>query len=279
MQRVSINGVHTEYVSVMDRGLHYGDGLFETIACVDGKLQFWDDHIQRMGEGARALGIEFSSGLTFLNDIKALLKDEFGRCVVKILLTRGGGPGDRGYKYPAIQKPTRIVIINEWPNHADSINEARVCLCAHPISVNARLSGIKHLNRLDNVLARNEWKDEYDEGLMSDMNGNIIEGTMSNVFGIKNRNLYTPSLDRCGINGVIRKHIIDIGKSLNMSLHITNLSKDDLYSMDEVFITNSIIKIWPVTLINGKNIKLGDSTGIIYSELNKRLETNAEVIS
>lgn len=282
MQGISINGISAEHISIMDRGLHYGDGLFETIACVEGKLQFWEDHIDRMSEGAKVLGIECPLGSVFLSDINTLLSDKRGRHVVKILLTRGqmGGMGGRGYKYSATQQPSRIIIINEWPVHTDApTSGAHLCMCAHPISINANLSGIKHLNRLDNVLARNEWEDEFHEGLMSDINGHIIEGTMSNVFGIKNECLYTPLLDHCGINGIIRKHIIDIAKNIDMPLHISNMSKDDLYSMDEIFITNSIIGLWPVSLINDKNIKLGNSTNIFYNELQKRLEANAKYIA
>jgi 4-amino-4-deoxychorismate lyase len=279
---ISINGISAEHISVMDRGLHYGDGLFETIACVEGKLQFWDDHINRMNEGAKVLDIECPASPIFLNDINTLLSDKHGRHVVKILLTRGqmGGMGGRGYKYPVSQQPSRIIIINEWPDY-EEVRDGGVhlCFCKHTLSVNANLSGIKHLNRLDNVLARNEWKDEFHEGLMSDINGNIIEGTMSNVFGIKNGDLYTPSLDCCGVNGIIRKHIIDIAKNVNIPLHISNLSKDDLYSMDEIFITNSIIGLWPVSLINDKSIRLGNNTNIFYNELQKRLEANAKYIA
>jgi 4-amino-4-deoxychorismate lyase len=280
MQRISINGISAEHISVMDRGLHFGDGLFETIACVDGQLQFWDDHINRIIEGANALGIECPAGSAYLNDINSMMSDKHGRYVIKILLTRGQktGKGDRGFKYSADQMPTRIVMIGDWPN-TDAIKEAHLCFCAHPVSVNAKLSGIKHLNRLDNVLARNEWNDEFHEGIMSDVNGNIIEGTMSNLFGIKNGDLYTPSLEYCGINGIIRKQVIDIAKNINIPLHISNLSKDDLCSMDEIFITNSIIGIWPVSRLHEKNINLGNKVNIFYNELLKRSETNAKAIS
>lgn len=278
MRRMSINGISAEYISVLDRGFHYGDGLFETIACTERKLQFWDEHISRIHDGAKALNIESPSSATLLSDISRLISDRQSNHVVKIMLTRG--KSDRGYKYPGSQNITRVVFVNDWPDHLDmSKKGARLCFCKHPISINPMLSGIKHLNRLDNILARNEWNDEFHEGLMSDVNGNIIEGTMSNVFGIRNGALYTPSLDQSGVSGVIRKQIIDIAKTLNIPLHISHLSKNDICSMDEVFITNSIIGLWPVSMINDVSFKLGDTTRVFYKELQKLIHIHAKTIT
>lgn len=281
MQRVSINGITAEHIAVNDRGLQYSDGLFETIACVEGKLQFWDDHIDRMNAGAQLLSIDAPSKSTLLDDIDKLIDNKHGKFVVKILLTRGYGnsSGDRGYKHPAVQKPNRIVMISDWPVHADTKTDAHLCFCKHPVSSNPKLSGLKHLGRLDNVIARNEWKDEFHEGLMSDINGNIIEGTMSNVFGIRDGQLYTPLLDESGVNGVIRSHIIEIAKQINIPVLISRLSKNDIYNMDEVFITNSIIGIWPVSTINDANFKPGKSIDIFCDELHKRIEAHAQYIS
>jgi 4-amino-4-deoxychorismate lyase len=280
MQRININGIATEHLSIMDRGLHYGDGLFETIACRRGALQFWDEHITRMRKGADTLDIAFPGEEKYFQDIRNLLHqspDE--NCVIKLLLTRG--QGDRGYRHPRSQKPTRAVIINHWPQYpVELVNYGiNVCLCKHQVSTNPALAGIKHLNRLDNVLARNEWDNEFHEGFMFDTNGYLVEGTMSNIFCIKEGVLFTPRLDQCGVNGVIRNQVLSIAKEKDFEIHIKNVTIDNIYSMDEIFITNSIIGIWPVSSVGEIKYPLGDMTHSLESELRKRINNNAKTFS
>lgn len=272
MQHISINGIPCQHLSVMDRGLHYGDGLFETIACIDGKLQFWDEHIKRMRSGANRLAIEPSVIDNFKDDVTALLKQHSVKdCVVKLILTRG--QSDRGYRSPSPQKPTRITLLSDFPQYPEqySIQGIKACFCQHPVSKNSRLAGIKHLNRLDNVLARNEWRDEYQEGIMLDDEGHVIEGTMSNVFAIKNNQLHTPSLNFSGVDGVIRSQILSISKELNIETHIIEISKDELISMDEIFVCNSIIGIWPVSSLDEKVFDVGSLTKNLSLALQQRM--------
>ena len=236
MQHISINGISSQHLSVMDRGLHYGDGLFETIACVDGKLQFWDEHIARMRSGANRLVIEPSVIDNFKDDVTALLKQHaVNNCVVKLILTRG--QSNRGYRSPSSQKPTRITLLSDLPQYPDDFatHGIKACFCQHPVSKNSRLAGIKHLNKLDNVLARNEWRDEYQEGILLDDDGHVIEGTMSNIFAIRNNQLHTPSLKFSGVDGVIRNQILSISKELDIESNIVEISKSELISMDEIF--------------------------------------------
>lgn len=280
MQRISINGIPAEHLPIMDRGLHYGDGLFETIACRKGALQFWDEHITRMRKGADTLDITFPGEEKYFQDIKNLLDqspDE--NYVIKLLLTRG--QGDRGYRRPQSPKPTRAVIINHWPKYpAELVSHGiNVCLCKHQVSTNPALAGIKHLNRLDNVLARNEWDNEFHEGFMSDTNGNLVEGTMSNIFCIKNGALFTPRLDQSGVNGVIRNQVLSIAKEKNFENHIKNITVDDIYSMDEIFITNSIIGIWPVVSVGETKYPVGKIMCNLQSKLKQRIKNNAKAVA
>ena len=273
MQHISINGISCQHLSVMDRGLHYGDGLFETIACIDGKLQFWDEHIKRMRSGANRLAIEPSVIDNFKDDVTALLKQHsVNDCVVKLILTRG--QSDRGYRSPSPQKPTRITLLSDFPQYPEkySTQGIKACFCQHPVSKNSRLAGIKHLNRLDNVLARNEWRDEYQEGIMLDDEGHVIEGTMSNVFAIKNNQLHTPSLNFSGVDGVMRNQILSMSKELNIETHIIEISKDELISMDEIFICNSIIGTWPIKSIEEKTYKIGAITLKLSKLLQQRMQ-------
>ncbi|MCK5262206.1 MAG: aminodeoxychorismate lyase [Gammaproteobacteria bacterium] len=256
----------------MDRGLHYGDGLFETIACVEGSLQLWDEHIERMQNAAKKLSIESIAINNFKQDVLAILKQHsINNCVVKLMLTRG--QGQRGYQSPSPQKTTRIVVIGDLPQYSDEFNShgIKACFCQHPISKNSALAGIKHLNRLDNVLARNEWRDEYQEGLMLDDSNNIIEGTMSNVFASKNNQLLTPSLENCGVNGIIREQILAIAQEQGIETHVTNIKKDDIKNMDEVFVCNSIIGIWPISSLGNNIYEVGSMTQQLSQALQQRI--------
>lgn len=276
MQRISINGIEAQHLSVMDRGLHYGDGLFETIAFRSGKLEFWSAHLKRMERGAEVLGITFPGEVEFLQDVKNLVKplaDE--NYAIKLLLTRGAG--ERGYRQAKLEKITRAVITSGLPVRARQT--AKVCLCKHPVSINPVLAGIKHLNRLDSVLARSEWNDEYDEGFMFDSNGKLIEGTMSNIFGIKNNALYTPGLDQCGVNGIVREQVLSIAKEKKLKTNIQNMTMDDIGAMDEIFITNSIIGLWPVSCVGEVEYSVGDMTRNLEKEFKLRESTNAKTIA
>ncbi|MDH5612174.1 MAG: aminodeoxychorismate lyase [Gammaproteobacteria bacterium] len=272
MQHISINGISCQYLSIMDRGLHYGDGLFETIACVDHKLQFWNEHIVRMQNSAQQLGIELSAIKYFESDVQNMLQaHSVSGCVIKLILTRG--QSERGYRSSLPQKPTRIVILSDLPPYSEQYAKQGInaCFCQHPVSNNSRLAGIKHLNRLDNVLARNEWQDEYQEGFMFDESGHLIEGTMSNVFAVKKNQLYTPSLNLSGVNGIIRAQILSIAQEQKIQSKVTNITKEEIMSMDEIFVCNSIIGIWPVNTLNNKSYEIGPITQKITQVLQQRI--------
>ncbi|MDH5710853.1 MAG: aminodeoxychorismate lyase [Gammaproteobacteria bacterium] len=273
MRHITINGITAEYLPVMDRGLHYGDGLFETIACIDNHIQFWDEHIERMRSGAERLYIDTSAIDHFSTDVNTMLaQHKISNCVIKLILTRG--QGERGYLSPSPQHPTRIVILSDLPKYPDTNNTSGIdtCYCSHTISRNRNLAGIKHLNRLDNVLARNEWHDEYQEGLMLDENENIVEGTMSNVFVVKQKQLFTPLLDDCGIDGIIRSQVLSIAQKYDIDTFVTDITKSDMTEMDEIFICNSLIGIWPVKSLADKNYHVGDITKKISQALKKRMQ-------
>ena len=278
-QHYLVNGVPTDYVSVQERGLQYGDGLFETIACEENGLQFWSAHFSRLQNGAKKLGLVCPPESVLLEDIKRLLTTVSNNhvadnhapnnpipnnYVVKIILTRGCS--QRGYRMVDKNQLTRIVQVSagiaerffskgEPLQHQEegkipAPKMAVLGICEQKISINPSLAGIKHLNRLENVLARNEWRDEYTEGLMLDANGYVIEGTMSNVFGIRDHHLFTPALDNSGIAGIIRANIIESAIAEGIKLEINKFSLDDIYTMDEIFICNSLMEIMPVSKIS-----------------------------
>jgi 4-amino-4-deoxychorismate lyase len=120
------------------------------------------------------------------------------------------------------------------------------------------LAGIKHLNRLENVLARREWNSsEIAEGLMLDMDGNAIEGTMSNLFLLQGNTLFTPDLGRCGVAGVQRQRIMNLVGGLGMAVRVENLSLARIYDAEEMVLCNSLIGVWQVRELAGKTWQAG----------------------
>ena len=194
-----INGIFKKNISVLDRGLAYGDGIFETMNwCVSKSnkvqiygVEYWDRHLERLKIGCKKIKLPMPSK-DLLNSyknkiLKKSLESEINQGVLKIIITRG--VGGRGYKYESNLKPT--IIFLSFP--AKTIDKkhyntgVKVKLCKTDILENKRISGIKHLNRLDSVIARSEWDDNYFEGLFVDKSGNLLEGTMTNIFFIKNK--------------------------------------------------------------------------------------------
>jgi 4-amino-4-deoxychorismate lyase len=262
-----INGKQINTIPVCDRGFHYGDGLFETIAYKNGKLLLWDEHLSRLSTGCKKLGLVEVAEKKWLDDIKQLITNT-DNAVVKLILTRGCG--GRGYLQPQKTELNRMVSVYPWPNYPDShfTKGVKVFFCDTPASINTALAGLKHLNKLENVIARNEWSDSaIAEGLMSDSNKYIIEGTMSNVFGVKEDLLFTPKLNNSGVKGVVRERVIETAKKLGIDIKEINLNKKEILEMDELFLTNSLIGIWPVRKIENMNYKTGQITKDIINLL------------
>ena len=241
-----INGEVVDQLAATDRGLHYGDGLFETIAVTDGQPRLWSQHMARLSEGCRALGIPMVDCERLQHEATSLVKGA-PRGVLKIIITRGSG--GRGYRVPECIQPTRLLALHPWPDYPASHYEQGVTLrmCKTRLGINPALAGIKHLNRLEQVLARNEWGSrEADEGVMLDPHGNVIEGTMSNLFIIEEERLITPNLTQCGINGIMRENVLHLAAQHQISTRIETLSVERLKMASACFVTNSIIGLWPV---------------------------------
>ena len=272
MSHILINGEAKETISVFDRGLQYGDGLFETMAFRDGKIPLWDLHWERLSQGCEQLSISLPEKELLENEINLLCNDEDeNQFIIKLVVTRG--VGERGYHYSGRQNVTRILSSHPLPGYPMSYQSHGVAVryCDTTLSENKKLAGIKHLNRLEQVLARNEWDtDEYQEGLMLSTRGYIIDGTMSNIFAVKDNDVFTPDLSLCGVSGVMRKTVINLSKVLGFSVYEKTFTKCELEDADEVFLTNSLFGIWPVKKIaKTQYTKVGAVTQQLQEELKK----------
>ena len=273
MSRAIINGRMTDCVAPTDRGLLYGDGLFETIAVVEGEPGHWQQHLQRLRAGCARLGIEAVDELLLAEECRQLV-DGVGRAVVKIIVTRGSG--GRGYRVPARPAPTRILQLHDWPELSVLCAQQGVAvrICDIRLGHNPRLAGIKHLNRLEQVLARQEWDDTgIMEGLLLDSVGNLIEGTMSNLFLVKDEVLLTPDLQRCGVAGIMRSQVLELADQLSIHAEICQLGMADLHEAGEVFICNSLIGIWPIIAIDDRNYTRGTTTSRLQDLLASGADT------
>ena len=246
-----INGT-AEHLSSTDRGLSYGDGLFETIQIASGTALLWDAHMQRMQRGAARLKIPFDASLIalFKQDFLSLRLDPSANAVLKLTLTRGVGM--RGYKPDPQAAITRICSLTTLPDFSAQQHQGiKVRLCQLQLSRQPVLAGIKHLNRLEQVLARSEWDDpNITEGLVCDTQGNLIEGTMSNLFWVANGVIYTPDLSFSGVEGVIRNALISQCQQQSLfEVQTASYALSELLAADEVFVCNSVINILPVVAL------------------------------
>ena len=233
-------------MSADDRGLNYGDGLFETLAVRGGICEFWGRHMRRLRDGCARLRIPECAADVLAAESQELCRG-VQRAVLKIVVTRGSG--GRGYRPSAEASPTRILRLSEWPDYPRANEEQGVDirLCALRLGGNPVLAGIKHLNRLEQVLARMEWNDPtIVEGLLMDDGGHIIEGTFSNVFAVQNGVVRTPRLDQCGVAGIMREVVMELAADMGLACSEDILHRDEVAGIDEMFLTNSLIGIWPV---------------------------------
>lgn len=243
---VWINGQPGDRVSVTDRGLAYGDGLFETIRVTASGPVLLDYHLQRLQLGARRLGLALSMDL-----VQAELLAWPGLQVpgvIKLLVTRGSG--GRGYSPAGTADPLRVLQHFPLPVYPATWYEQgiRVFPCQTRLGVNPQLAGLKHLNRLEQVLARAEWEgtERFQEGLVCDQDGNPVEGVMSNLFIAMDGQVQTPSLTQCGVAGVMRRWLMEALSREGVAVTETLVTADGFRVADERFFCNSVLGVWPV---------------------------------
>jgi len=241
-----VNGEPAESIPADDRGLNYGDGVFRTLAIRSGRAAMWRRHYAKLSSDCNALGIVPPAESALLADIRHV-SSRMPECALRITVTRGSG--GRGYALPAEVKPRRIVSASHLPRYPDHFASRGVTVryCEQRLAAQPALAGIKHLNRLENVLARAEWTDPgIAEGLMCDSNGHVIEGTRCNLFLVEGDALVTPDLSQCGVAGVTRDAVLNAASRNGMPCRIESVSTDRLASAGEIMLVNSIIGVWPV---------------------------------
>ncbi len=238
---ILVDGEPVSTVSALDRGFCYGDGLFETIRIVDGRAPLWLRHMHRLTDGCARLALPSPDA--------SVLAAEVGRiaghrdaAVVRITLSRG--PGRRGYAIDPSSTGTRVVAVADMPAIPHRLVDEGLVVreCRMRYALQPALAGIKHLNRLEQVLARSEWDDPaIDEGLMLDMEGRVVSAISANLFVVRAGRMSTPALERCGVAGVARSEVLAVTGASTV-----DLTPAELAGADEVFLTSSVRGILPV---------------------------------
>jgi 4-amino-4-deoxychorismate lyase len=262
-----VDGEISDRVSAADRGLQFGDGLYENIAVFGGLPRFWQGHIDRLNAGFERLEIPAIPQSILLRELKTVSAGQ-AKCIVKIIVTRGGQGS--GYAPGSPAQPNRIVCSEAWPFQEPdpALFGIRARICDLRLAIQPELGGLGHLNRLERVLARAEWEDSsIPEGILLDREDHVVSAISSNIFLVFSGRLLTPRLDRCGVRGVMRGAILS---AFRERCEQRRLMLDMLPDAQEIFLCNSIQGIIPVTRIDHWEYEIGPVTRDVQAWLAKQ---------
>jgi 4-amino-4-deoxychorismate lyase len=264
-----VNGRKGTRIDHRDRGLQYGDGVFETMRVRGGKVRLLQYHMERLYAGCHRLAIAGPAMRVLRAELAAAARRR-REGVLKLIVTRG--PGARGYRPSGTERSTRILSLHALPAGLRGA-PARVRVCATLLGQNSSLAGLKTLNRLESVLARAEWRDaRVWEGLMRDTDENIVCGTMSNLFLRNGSALLTPLVDRCGVAGVMRRWVLQAARSLKLEPQERRIRWQDLIAAEEVFMSNAVVGLKSVAVIERGRERLKFASFETADRLRKKLD-------
>ncbi|HUR41632.1 MAG TPA: aminodeoxychorismate lyase [Verrucomicrobiae bacterium] len=241
---ILFNGETGEPPLALHRGLAYGDGVFRTCLIYDSHVIDLEEQIRKLTNDAAALDLKSPSP-----DVLALEARELARGrasgVLKILLMRAGG--ERGYR-SRTRQADRLLCRSSAPSFPATYwgQGVRVVRTGFRLAAQPALAGIKHLNRLEQVLASRELPADAAEGLVNDANGDPVSGTRTNLFWVEDGVVRTPPLDHCGVAGLMRQKVLEAAQALGIAVRVARGAWQDVESAPEAFVTNSVIGLWPV---------------------------------
>lgn len=263
--RVTINGQANDQISALDRGLLYGHTVFETVAVVNGKPRLINEHLERLSHGAKTLGIPLDRR-SLDSELDAFCSAIDNACV---RITLSIGPGGRGYQSPEKPEPLRVLSQHALPSYSPECWRHGIELGINSIRLanQPRIAGIKHGNRLEQILARQDWPPEWHEALMLDNQGHVVEATAANLFVETKGRLLTPDLAECGVAGVMRDYVIRLAGELGIQVATVSLSLPEVQEADAVFLTNSLIGVWPVQRFGERRFSDHNTAHLILKKL------------
>ncbi|WP_076409510.1 aminodeoxychorismate lyase [Shewanella sp. UCD-KL12] len=258
MTQVWINGEIDNQLDPFDRGLSYGDGLFATMRVADGCPLFLSQHLKRLSQGAKRLGFHWEPQPSLIEQIMQVAKPHAQACL-KLLITRGAG--GRGYAPPSAVTVTEVLSVHAIPLHYSSWQQQGIALKTSPVLLSSqpRLAGVKHLNRLEQVLIKSQHLDgDYDDWLVLDANSRVIESSMANIFCVKGNQVVTPAISHSGVSGVMREQVIYELIELGLDINVGDLAYKQLATFDQIFITNSLLGVVDINRIDDISFSKAD---------------------
>jgi 4-amino-4-deoxychorismate lyase len=256
MHYYSVNGERQNSIAINDRAIAYGDGIFTTAKIINGQVEFLSSHITRLVDGCRYLKIDFNDPQTLTDELEHVAK-KFPLAVLKVIITAGSG--GRGYSRTGVSDSQIIISIHSFPEHYNSWSDKGISLsnCNIKLGLNPILKGLKHLNRLEQVLIRNELDNSpADDFLVCDLNGFVVESSAANIFWLRNNKVYTPIIDDAGVNGVYRQNLITFSKSINQDVIQIKEKTTELNDITGMFLCNSVMGIVPVYQYQDRQIDI-----------------------
>ncbi len=241
-----INGETQTYLAANDRSVQFGDGCFTTARVVEGKVRFLSDHLARLTLGCQRLMIPWQDESVLVAEMQQLAQDQ-GNGVLKVIISRGAA--GRGYSPLGCDRPVRVISTSTLPAHFAQWQQEGVSLALSPIPLgcNPYLAGIKHLNRLEQVLIRAHLDQMgAQEALVLDSEGWLTECCAANLFWRQGNAVFTPIIDRAGVAGTMRNHIINTLAGSRWSVNEVRAKPDVLADAEEVLICNALLPLAPV---------------------------------
>ncbi|WP_034914093.1 aminodeoxychorismate lyase [Erwinia sp. 9145] len=244
-----INGKSQDWLTASDRAVQFGDGCFTTARVLNGAINALDAHLVRLQAGCQRLRIadvDWSTLQKEMREVAAPCSDG----VIKVIISRG--QGGRGYSPAGCQQPTRLLSLSPYPAHYHTLRQrgCRLALSSVRLARSPLLAGIKHLNRLEQVLIRAELEQsDADEALVLDTEGSLVECCAANLFWRRNNDVFTPDLSHSGVEGIQRQQVIRLLKAQGVTTHIVTAPPEILADADEVIITNALMPVLPVNQI------------------------------
>ena len=267
-----LNGEATEHIAISDRSVLFGDSCFSTVAIRDGEPELWSRHRERLQLTAARLRFP-ALDIARLEQEVGVACQGVGRGILRVTLTRGSG--GRGYGLPAQSAVQRLLLRRDWPTDIETRAREGVALrwCETSLSPQPLLAGLKHGNRLEQVLARAEWQDsQIAEGLMCDDQGHVVEATTSNVFFRSARGPWcTPALHRCGVAGVMRAEILAQLSLRGEPAQVAEFRPVELLQASEWFVCNAVVGIWPVVALAEQRWPIGEHTRLLQRLIARNL--------
>lgn len=262
-----VNGEESSSIDISDRGLQFGDGVFETVRVHQGIPVWWQQHMDRLLEGCRRLNFSRLPDIGVLRNEADLLLADCLTGTLKVIVTRG--ISSSGYAVPDGISPNRVLQLTSGARHQPKSEQGIVLgISEQRITGSRSMSGIKHLNRLEQVLARMECQAEgWDECIMLDNEEKVIEGSMSNLFAWQQGRLLTPQLDQAGIKGICRDRIMSLAAVNGIDVEQCELDLEDLHNSGGLFVCNSLIGIWPIVQFAGRTLETGINTRKLQVQL------------